>query len=233
MKIPDMYSEIPRLSPSLLRTVSERFGIEHVCDFTPHGRKGKNSAPWKRISSAVLVRDSYACRVCGKSSLSDLSTAKGTRQMHFAVQVHHIAPRKDGGSDSFENLITLCEECHRRTFKDNYSGVPGTRITLSTFGEMVSVAVPQDSLQSMKVDCNCRLLDYGRYFDTELNEYSVRERIGSSIDLSVIKMKMSAFQDIAKVLEVEYGATGYVTMNVSCKEMLVKIFIDDLGNLLL
>jgi len=30
------------------------------------------------------------------------------------TEVHHIVPRAEGGKDSFENLIALCPNCHRR-----------------------------------------------------------------------------------------------------------------------
>ena len=28
------------------------------------------------------------------------------------MTVHHIIPRGEGGGDNYENLITLCSECH-------------------------------------------------------------------------------------------------------------------------
>jgi len=28
------------------------------------------------------------------------------------IHIHHIAYRKDGGDDSYNNLVTLCIECH-------------------------------------------------------------------------------------------------------------------------
>jgi 5-methylcytosine-specific restriction endonuclease McrA len=37
--------------------------------------------------------------------------------------VHHIIPRKDGGAHNLKNLITLCEEHHKETFKNGYAGL--------------------------------------------------------------------------------------------------------------
>src|SRR3989339_243751 len=46
----------------------------------------------------VKWRDKYECQHCyGKTHL----------------QVHHITPRSNGGTDTFYNLITLCERCHK------------------------------------------------------------------------------------------------------------------------
>ena len=55
---------------------------------------------YKNNHEAVLNRDNYTCQYC--------KTKKGT--MH----VHHIIYRSNSGSDTMENLITLCESCHRK-----------------------------------------------------------------------------------------------------------------------
>ena len=48
---------------------------------------------------AVLHRDKYTCQCCGKKNCR--------------LEVHHIKFRSDGGTDDEENLITLCEDCHK------------------------------------------------------------------------------------------------------------------------
>ena len=48
----------------------------------------------------ALFRDKYTCQCCG---------AKNTR-----LEVHHIVYRSQGGTDDVDNLITLCEDCHRK-----------------------------------------------------------------------------------------------------------------------
>lgn len=47
----------------------------------------------------ALVRDKYTCQCCGKKNCR--------------LEVHHIVFRRNGGSDALENLITLCEDCHK------------------------------------------------------------------------------------------------------------------------
>lgn len=57
----------------------------------------------RNYKKACLARDGYKCRVC-------ISQDK--------LQVHHIIPRKDGGSDKLSNLMTLCETCHDKHHKE-------------------------------------------------------------------------------------------------------------------
>ena len=49
--------------------------------------------------SAVLHRDNYTCQCCGKKNCR--------------LEVHHIKFKSNGGTDDEENLITLCEDCHK------------------------------------------------------------------------------------------------------------------------
>jgi len=51
--------------------------------------------PERRLA---LARDGYRCRVCGRP----------------AAITHHIQPRRYGGADTAENLMTVCDSCHRR-----------------------------------------------------------------------------------------------------------------------
>lgn len=45
----------------------------------------------------VLERDKYQCYICGKNT---------------NLHIHHIVPRRLGGSDDIENLVALCSGCH-------------------------------------------------------------------------------------------------------------------------
>ena len=45
----------------------------------------------------VYRRDGYRCALCDSSQ---------------GLQVHHAIPRGEGGTDSPQNLITLCSYCH-------------------------------------------------------------------------------------------------------------------------
>jgi 5-methylcytosine-specific restriction endonuclease McrA len=51
------------------------------------------------LKAYILSRDGYTCQQCKKN-----------KNLH--LHVHHIVFRSQGGTDSPENLITLCEPCH-------------------------------------------------------------------------------------------------------------------------
>ena len=52
------------------------------------------------VREYVLYRDGHRCQACGGKSRDDI------------LNVHHIESRKTGG-DSPDNLVTLCETCHK------------------------------------------------------------------------------------------------------------------------
>ena len=58
------------------------------------------SLDWANIREAVLRRDNYKCRECGKPCRS------------AEADVHHLLPRSTGGPDEPSNLVTLCDGCH-------------------------------------------------------------------------------------------------------------------------
>jgi HNH endonuclease len=56
---------------------------------------------WSKIRGIILERDDYRCQICGKAS--------------GRLDLHHIKPRRDGGQDSTDNLITVCNgACHTK-----------------------------------------------------------------------------------------------------------------------
>ena len=71
------------------------------CDKKIHWayQKGPNYG-FANTKEMVLNRDNYTCQYCGGKH-------KDSR-----LNVHHIQFRSNGGSDSQENLITLCHTCH-------------------------------------------------------------------------------------------------------------------------
>jgi 5-methylcytosine-specific restriction endonuclease McrA len=52
------------------------------------------------IRAGVLARDEHRCQ------------APGCGSTHF-LEVHHVVPRAEGGTNRAENLVTLCGRCHR------------------------------------------------------------------------------------------------------------------------
>ena len=62
-------------------------------------QKGPNYG-FGNSKAACLNRDNYTCQCC--------KTKKGT------LHAHHIIYRRNGGADTLDNLITLCEGCHKK-----------------------------------------------------------------------------------------------------------------------
>jgi len=87
-----------------------------------YGRTGKNNpnwngghsserqtmyarSAWKEIAKEILKRDNYKCKKCGLSN-----------KKHNKLVVHHIKQWSKYPELRFEknNLITVCEECHKK-----------------------------------------------------------------------------------------------------------------------
>ena len=62
-------------------------------------QKGQNYGVGN-AKAACLNRDNYTCQCC--------KTKKGT------LHAHHVIYRSKGGADVLDNLITLCEQCHKK-----------------------------------------------------------------------------------------------------------------------
>lgn len=77
---------------------------------------------------AVLKRDNYKCRKCGReaqesfaiNNVSDEETPEELQKvldkMYTELEVHHINRKRFGTKDSWDfvsNLTTLCVECHK------------------------------------------------------------------------------------------------------------------------
>lgn len=50
-----------------------------------------------KLTSAVYRRDRFKCRYCGSRS---------------GLHPHHVRFKSQGGTDTMDNLLTLCASCH-------------------------------------------------------------------------------------------------------------------------
>src|SRR5205085_5802922 len=62
-----------------------------------------NRAPSKKLRMEVLKRDSFRCKICGRSPAN---------YVDVELHLHHIQPWASGGITEKENLITICKTCH-------------------------------------------------------------------------------------------------------------------------
>jgi hypothetical protein len=61
-------------------------------------------APTPSVRMQVLKRDGYRCRLCGR---------RPADYVDVELHVHHARPWSDGGATVDDNLISLCNTCHR------------------------------------------------------------------------------------------------------------------------
>ncbi len=176
--------------------VSGMFKIAKVEDFDPSGESRGKNIPWQTISRAVLLRDDYRCRVCGKGTFTQVDSADIYDKVHFDLEVHHIVPRKDGGNDSFRNLISLCSECHRRTFSNKYTGVPVRKsMDLFFFEKSIFLALPPDEAPNFSGHLEKGILkDYQRIFDQESSRYVVVPMRGARLEFSAMRVTLEDYR---------------------------------------
>jgi 5-methylcytosine-specific restriction endonuclease McrA len=77
-----------------------------VCDATVRAAEGPNRATIApSVRAAVLARDRHRCTACGSTRF---------------LEIHHVQPRDEEGSNTAADLTTLCSRCHafhhRRVF---------------------------------------------------------------------------------------------------------------------
>ena len=75
-------------NPGLLNEKIKHWGYQKGFDYSYSSRK-----------EAILNRDNYTCQYCGKKNIR--------------LEVHHIIYHSNSGTNDENNLITLCEDCHK------------------------------------------------------------------------------------------------------------------------
>jgi 5-methylcytosine-specific restriction endonuclease McrA len=76
---------------------------------------------WVTFRYECFERDGKRCRWCGQphyQNFFDYSDITGEKirgiSLETKLHAHHIKPIKDGGYNTLDNLITLCEDCHKK-----------------------------------------------------------------------------------------------------------------------
>ena len=90
------------LPVSLIAVEAAAFDVQKIKNQDISGaeyQNGEQKGFWN-VREYVLYRDNHTCRSCGGKSKDKV------------LNVHHIKGRQTGG-DRPDNLITLCEKCHR------------------------------------------------------------------------------------------------------------------------
>ena len=61
------------------------------------------------VRKDIYRRDGFRCALCDSTD---------------GLQIHHVIPRGEGGSDFPENLITLCWRCHAMAHSSGFHDMP-------------------------------------------------------------------------------------------------------------
>ena len=70
---------------------------------SPRPSKSTYGPKWDYLKDLCKRRAGYRCQKCG--------WAAGKRERN-RLDSHHITPRSKGGTDTLDNLICLCKDCH-------------------------------------------------------------------------------------------------------------------------
>lgn len=84
------------------------------CDLD--GTKERCPAPysWQSIVKLILERDNKQCRICGTLGHHLPWQDKKGMWWRYCLDVHHIIPKIQGGSNHPKNLISICQTCHKK-----------------------------------------------------------------------------------------------------------------------
>lgn len=93
---------LPTLKPRIATLPDRLKGSGSVEAKVLNYGQGRGGRPWRRLRARVILRDQYTCQLCRRVCMdSDLD-------------VDHIVPRAQGGTDDPANLRTLCRPCHTK-----------------------------------------------------------------------------------------------------------------------
>lgn len=87
----------------------------------------------------------YKCAVCGNNDF---------------LEIHHLTPKEQGGSDEYDNLILLCACCHAGIHKKTYN--------------------PQNYKQNTSIDYEAAKPVLAAYFANEIGTKETKEKLNLS-----------------------------------------------------
>lgn len=112
----------------------------------------------------VLERDNYICQICGKKVVTDID--KINTDEYFNID--HIKPISKGGSNSYENLRTLCRKCN----------VSRKNIDIDDYRKIL-LKKAEFTLAETRLNCMCK--EYGNEIVIKILE-EAKEKVISDID---------------------------------------------------
>ena len=71
-----------------------------------------NSKTWKNLRKQALIRDHYTCQLCGGRAT----------EVHHLKEVNTVNVGDNAHAFDFENLQSLCHECHTLITQEEHGG---------------------------------------------------------------------------------------------------------------
>src|SRR5690348_11004265 len=113
----------------------------------------------KRIRFEIFKRDKFTCQYCGR------------RPPDVMLEVDHIIPRCDGGSDAPENLTTSCAPCNR-----GKAGIPLENVAPALDEEAVLSGIQEMLERANAIRASTAVAEANRRATDDAHETIVRWR---------------------------------------------------------
>jgi hypothetical protein len=150
-----------------------------------------NMAVGKRLRFEVFKRDRFACQYCGRTPPAVI------------LQIDHIHPQSDGGTDDEGNLITACSDCNSGKsdvpleltppgLVERTEAIAERREQLAAYEELVRLEAEEREQRIAVVDSHYTLL-YPKY---EFSERFKRSSLRRFLDYYTVD-QLCGFLDIA------------------------------------
>lgn len=90
-----------------------------------------------KVRKAILTRDNFKCNICGATNRQSM------------LEVDHIIPFVKGGTNDFDNLVTLCVSCNRGK-NDDILRIKKLKTKLDEFLEKKEVEEKKEALITLR-----------------------------------------------------------------------------------
>ena len=117
-----------------------------------------NKKDFYNIKQYILHRDNYKCQNTTKINSTTIIHSK-------KLHVHHIVFKSNGGTDSPENLITLCETCHNNLHLGLFN-LP-TKVKKSKTKHATEIGIVKSQLKKQWINSQSNIINASERFGYE------------------------------------------------------------------
>lgn len=144
----DFIESILPVSCWLVETAS--FDIHKITNPSVEGKgyQSGNQKDFYNVKQYILYRDNYKCQNTNKINNQPITHSK-------KLHVHHIVFRSNGGTDTPENLITLCETCHNNLHNGLLALSKKGKKSNTKHATEIGIVKSQLKKQWIDLDVNC------------------------------------------------------------------------------